>query len=71
MEGTDGGWVTASGMAAIPTCLLQLCNAGDHIITSVTTYSGIFAFLQNYLPKFNIQVTFVNIADIEGIENAI
>jgi len=71
MEGTPAGWVTASGMAAITTVLLQVCNAGDHIITSVTTYGGTFAFLQNYLPKFNIQVSFVNIADLEGIEKAI
>jgi len=71
MEGTPAGWVTASGMAAITTVLLQLCNAGDHIITSVTTYGGTFAFLQNYLPKFNIEVTFVNIADLEGVEKAI
>jgi methionine-gamma-lyase len=71
LEGTKAGWVTASGMAAITTALLQLCNAGDHLITSVTTYGGTFAFLQNYLPKFNIDVTFVNISDLEGIEKAI
>lgn len=71
MEGTPAGWVTASGMAAITTTLLQLCHAGDHIITSVTTYGGTFAFLKNFLPKFNIQVTFVNIADLEGVEKAI
>jgi methionine-gamma-lyase len=58
-------------MGAITTSLLQLCNAGDHIITSVTTYGGTFAFLKNYLPKFNIEVTFVNIADLDGIEKAI
>jgi methionine-gamma-lyase len=71
LEGAKAGWVTASGMAAITTVLLQLCNAGDHMITSVTTYGGTFAFLQNYLPKFNIDVTFVNISDLEGIEKAI
>lgn len=71
MEGTPAAWVTASGMAAITTVILQLCNAGDHIITSVTTYGGTFAFLKNYLPKFNIEVTFVNIADFESIEKAI
>jgi methionine-gamma-lyase len=71
MEGTPAAWVTASGMAAITTALLQLCNAGDHIITSVTTYGGTFAFLQNYLPKFNIDVSFVNISDHAGVEKAI
>jgi len=72
MEGTESAWVTASGMAAITTAILQICNAGDHIITSVTTYGGTYAFLKNYVKKFNIEVTFVNINDIEKyLKNAI
>lgn len=71
MEGTESAWVTGSGMAAITTVLLQLCNAGDHIVTSVTTYGGTYAFLKNYLPKFNIDVTFVNISDLDAVEAAI
>jgi methionine-gamma-lyase len=70
-EETEAGWITASGMAAITCSLLELCNSGDHIITSVTTYGGTFAFLKNYLPKFNIEVSFVNIADLESVERAI
>lgn len=71
LEGTESAWVTASGMAAITCALLQLCNSGDHIVTSVTTYGGTFAFLKNYLPKFNIEVSFVNISDLESVEKAI
>ncbi len=71
IEGTPSAWVTSSGMAAITTVILQLCNSGDHIITSVTTYGGTFAFLKNYLPKFGIQVSFVNISDLESVEKAI
>lgn len=71
MEGTESAWVTGSGMGAITTVLLQLCNAGDHIVTSITTYGGTYAFLKNYLPKFNIDVTFVNISDLESVEAAI
>ena len=71
MEGTESAWVTASGMAAITTVILQLCNAGDHVVTSVTTYGGTFAFLHNYLKKFNIDVTFVNIDDLESVKKAI
>ncbi len=71
MEGTEMAWVTASGMAAITTTLLQLCNSGDHIITSVTTYGGTYAFMANYLKKFNIEVSFVNIDDIERLKRAI
>jgi len=71
MENTESAWVTASGMAAITTTILQLCNAGDHIITSVTTYGGTFAFLKNYLPKFNIGVSFVNISDLESVKKEV
>lgn len=71
MEGTESAWVTASGMAAITTAILQLCNSGDHVVTSVTTYGGTFAFLKNYLTKFNIDVSFVNIEDIESVKTAI
>ena len=71
LEETEAGWITSSGMAAITCCLLELCNSGDHIVTSVTTYGGTFAFLKNYLPKFNIDVSFVNIDDLESVQRAI
>ncbi|MBL7969324.1 MAG: aminotransferase class V-fold PLP-dependent enzyme [Prolixibacteraceae bacterium] len=71
MEDTESAWITASGMAAITCSLLQVCNAGDHIVTSVTTYGGTYAFLKNYLPKFNIEVSFVDITDLEQVKNAI
>jgi methionine-gamma-lyase len=71
MENTEAAWITASGMAAITCALLQVCKSGDHIITSVTTYGGTYAFLKNWLPKFNIEVSFVNICDLQSVENAI
>jgi len=71
MEGTPSGWVTASGMAAITNTIMQLCNAGDHIVSSVTTYGGTYAFLKNYLPKFNIEVTFIDPTNLESIEKAV
>ncbi|MCF8365207.1 MAG: aminotransferase class V-fold PLP-dependent enzyme [Bacteroidales bacterium] len=71
MEGTEAAWVTASGMGAITSAILQLCNAGDHIITSRTTYGGTFAFLHNYVKKFNIEVSFLDITDLKAVEAAI
>jgi methionine-gamma-lyase len=71
MENTESAWVTASGMSAITCSILQLCKAGDHLITSVTTYGGTFAFLKNYLPKFNIDVSFVDITDLDSVKNEI
>jgi len=71
MEGTEAAWVTGSGMGAITATLLQLCVAGDHIISSVTTYGGTFAFLKNWMPKYNIEVSFVDITDIDAVKAAI
>jgi len=48
-----------------------VCSAGDHIVTSVTTYGGTYAFLKNYLPKFNIEVSFIDITRLDQVEGAI
>ncbi len=71
MEGTESAWVTGSGMGAITTAILELCNSGDHIVSSITTYGGTFAFLANYLKKFNISVSFVDITRLDQVEKAI
>ncbi len=71
MEGTEAAWVTGSGMAAITCALLHEVNAGDHIVASMTTYGGTFAFLKNYVPKFNIDVTFVNTSKLDEVKKAL
>ncbi|HAJ98453.1 MAG TPA: cystathionine beta-lyase [Bacteroidales bacterium] len=71
MEGTPAAWVTGSGMAAITCTVLQLCNSGSHIVSSLTTYGGTFAFLANYLKKFQIEVSFVDITNLYEVERAI
>lgn len=71
LENTAAANVTASGMGAITTVLLQLCKSGDHIISSRTIYGGTYAFLKNFLPPFNIETSFVDIGNFEAIEAAI
>ena len=71
MEGTETANVSASGMGAITPVLLQLCDAGDHIISSRTIYGGTYAFLKNFIPRFNIETSFVDITNLEIVENAI
>jgi methionine-gamma-lyase len=71
MEGTESAWITGSGMGAITTAILHLVNTGDHIVSSITTYGGTFAFLANYLKKFKIEVTFVDITDLEAVAEAV
>ncbi|MDF2517365.1 MAG: cystathionine beta-lyase [Sphingobacterium sp.] len=71
LENTAAANVTASGMGAITTVLLQLCKSGDHIISSRTIYGGTYAFLKNFLPPFQIETSFVDINNFEAIEQAI
>ncbi|MBB6369335.1 aminotransferase class I/II-fold pyridoxal phosphate-dependent enzyme [Chryseobacterium shigense] len=71
MENTEAANVTASGMGAITSVLMQVCKSGDHIISSRTIYGGTYAFLKNFLPPFHIETSFVDISNFESIENAI
>lgn len=71
MEGTQTANVAASGMGAITPVLLQLCAAGDHIVTSRTIYGGTYAFMKNFLPKLNIKTSFVDITKLDIVEAAI
>jgi methionine-gamma-lyase len=71
MENTEAANVTASGMGAITSVLMQVCKSGDHIISSRTIYGGTYAFMKNFLPPFQIETSFVDINNFDSIENAI
>ena len=71
MEDTETANVSASGMGAITPVLLQLCEAGDHIVSSRTIYGGTYAFLKNFTPRFGISTSFVDITNLEKVEAAI
>lgn len=71
MEGTEACHVTGSGISAINCVFMQLCGAGDEIISSRTIYGGTYALMKNFLPKFNVNTHFVNILDLEKIKSKI
>ncbi len=71
MENTEAALVTASGMGAITSVLLQFLGAGDHLVSSRTVYGGTYAFMKNFLPKLGIEVTFADPADPSAMEAAI
>lgn len=72
LEGSEAGYCTASGMAAVMGCILQLCGHGDHVVAANTLYGGSFALLREFLPlKCDINTTFVDISSIEEVEAAI
>lgn len=72
LEGTEAAYCTASGMSAISATLMQLCNAGDHIVSSNAVYGGTYALLHDLLPpKTGIQASLVDITDLVAVEAAI
>lgn len=72
LEGTEAAYCTSSGMSAITAALLQLCSSGGHIVASSTLYGGTHALMSNFFPsKCNITTTFVEINDLDAVENAI
>ncbi|KAJ6694866.1 TRANS-SULFURATION ENZYME FAMILY MEMBER [Salix koriyanagi] len=71
IEGTETGYCTASGMSAISSVLLHLCNSGGHVVAAKSLYGGSHALLTHFLQqKCNITTTFVDIVDLEEVENA-
>lgn len=70
-EDTESAQVTASGMGAINCAILQICSMGDEIISSHTIYGGTYALFKNFLPRFGINVKFVDTTNLEEVKNAI
>lgn len=71
MENTEAANVTASGMGAISTVLLQICKGGDEIVSSRTIYGGTYALMKNFLPRLGIKTRFVDINNLKEVEAAI
>ena len=71
LEGTEAAVCTASGMAAISCTLLQLVEAGGHIVASNTIYGGTHALLAELLPRMGIATTFVDPRDTDAFAAAI
>ena len=71
LEDSEDAIVTSSGMGAISCTILQLCNAGDEVISSRTIYGGTYAFFKNFLPKFGIKIKFVNPQDLNAVKSVI
>jgi len=72
LEGTEAAYCTASGMSAISATLMQLCDAGDHIVSSNAVYGGSYALMHDLLPpKTGITTSLVDITDLAAVEAAI
>ena len=59
LEGGVAALLLASGSAATTYSILNLAEAGDHIVSSPSLYGGTYNLFHYTLPKFGIEVTFV------------
>lgn len=71
LEGGVAGLALSSGAAAITYVIQALAQNGGHIVAQKTIYGGSYNLLANTLPNFGISATFVNIHDLNEVENAI
>jgi cystathionine gamma-synthase len=69
LEGGAGAVAVATGMAAIATTL-HLFKSGDHIICTHDCYGGTDRILRTYQELFNIEVSYVNLADLSRLPAA-
>lgn len=71
LEGTEAGWATATGMAAVFTTFAALLSQQDHIVASRSVFGSTHKVLTELLPKWGITTTYVDVNDYEGYEQAI
>src|SRR5712671_2301245 len=64
------GLCFASGMAAIH-CVLNLLQAGDHVVAGNDLYGGTYRILRTLYEKFGLQVTFTDLTDPAALETAL
>lgn len=71
LEGAEAALASASGMGTLATVLLGLCSSGDHVVASRQIFSVTYGLLAMHLPRFGIDVTFVDGTDAEAIAAAV
>ncbi len=71
LEGGVAAVLTSSGQAASTFSILNLCNAGDHVVCSAQIYGGTFNLFAVSLKKLGIEFTFVDPdADLKTLQKA-
>ena len=63
LEGGTAALLLASGQAAETFAILNIAQAGDHIVSSLNVYGGTYNLFKYTLPKLGIETTFVENQD--------
>ncbi|MBE0661797.1 MAG: PLP-dependent transferase [Bacteroidales bacterium] len=70
LENGFGGIAVGSGMAAVNVIYQGLLASGDHMICSGAVYGPSRAVMENHYPKYKVESSFVNTANLEEVEKA-
>jgi methionine-gamma-lyase len=71
LEETEAAFGFASGMAAIHAVVTTLASVGDRIVASAELYGGTYSLLRTVLPRYGIEVTFVDAHDLDAVRSAL
>jgi len=71
IEGAEAAFATASGMAAVNGALFSMLRAGDHIVSSRALFGSCLYIVENLLPRFGVEVTFVDGTDLDAWREAV
>ncbi len=71
LEGGGAALALASGTSAIHYTVLNICQAGDEIVSANNLYGGTYTMFDNILPQQGIKVHLVDPSDPENFEKAI
>ena len=71
LEGTEAAYGFSSGMAAIHAVVTTLAHAGDRIVASSELYGGTYSLFHTVLPRYGIEVTYVDPHDPSTVERAL
>jgi O-acetylhomoserine (thiol)-lyase len=71
MEGGAAALALASGTSAVFYTVINLCSAGDEIVSANNLYGGTFTQFHDILPQFGITVRFVDPKDPQNFAKAI
>lgn len=71
LEGGTGALATASGQSAESLAIMNICHAGQNIVASNSLYGGTYNLFHYTLPKFGVNVKFVDQSDPENFRKAI
>jgi O-succinylhomoserine sulfhydrylase len=65
LEGAEDAAATATGMAAVHAALMSQLRSGDRVVAARLLFGSCQYILSEILPRFGVEVTFVDGADLE------